>query len=249
MALLDKILINETHSFDCYEITKTNDLFEVVLATGDCTSVIEALKSIEYIDIVSADGFLSNRFADYTSYSSITLNVDKYKDDSGNFVPCLRVVFKKTDLEEKVAQLDKKINAVVNEEGMTLEEYKEYKIGKTKKDLNMFLAANPLVSKAHAGVEGVYSITKEKQDLMTSNYLTYTIKKQVSPELAVLTWNEAGKECEVWEEQEFIQLVMEIEARVKPLVSYQQTVEAQIREASDKIAVSEIVCDYSTVGR
>lgn len=248
MALLDKILINETHSFDCYEITKTNDSFEVVLATGDCTSVIEALKSIEYIDIISADGFVSNRFADYTSYSSITLNVDTYKDDNGNFAPSLRVIFKKTELEEKVAQIDKKVNAVVNEEAMTLEEYKEYKIGKTKEALNAFLAENPITSTAHAGVEGVYSITKEKQNLMTSNYLTYTIKKQISPKLAVLTWNETGKECEVWEEHEFIQLIMEIEARVKPLVSYQQSIEAQIREATDKIAASEIVCDYSTVG-
>lgn len=128
MALCDKISINGEYTFDCYEITKTNNIFEVALATGEYSYVIEALDSINYIDIISADGFATSRFSDYDGYSSVSLLTDTYIDDEGNYTNAIRVVFKKTSIEEKVAQLDQKINGIVDEEGMTLDEYKEYKI-------------------------------------------------------------------------------------------------------------------------
>lgn len=115
-----------------------------------------------------------------------------------------------------------------DEETLTWAQKKKIELSKTM--LAEFLQQHPIVSASHNGEEGTYSVTEDKQQLMALNYTTYQIKKNAGLE-AVLTWNETGKECEVWTEEEFIQLILEIEAYVKPLVSAQQSMEMKIQEA------------------
>lgn len=121
------------------------------------------------------------------------------------------------------------------------ENNKANKILESKAMLETYLEENPLKSICHNGVEGTYTITSEKQTLMSNNYLTYMIAKQSGLE-AELTWNESGKECEVWTEAEFLQLVIEVQSFVKPLVSLQQKYEVLInacetQEELDAIAI------------
>lgn len=120
------------------------------------------------------------------------------------------------------------------------------KITLSKTMLAEYLENNPLHSSAHGGVEGVYSVTSEKQSLMMSQYMTYQIAKSVDPSTK-LTWNETGKSCEEWSEEEFLQLILEIKAYVYPLVSYQQHIEERIYECSTQDDLNEIEIDYSSV--
>ena len=125
----------------------------------------------------------------------------------------------------------------------TLEWAKKKKIAVSKTALAAFLEANPIVSKAHKGEAGTYSVTEEKQQLMALNYNTYQIKKGAGLE-PQLTWNETGKECETWTEAEYVQLIIEIEAYVKPLVSKQQSIEKMIQEAVSLQEVDAIEISY-----
>lgn len=128
------------------------------------------------------------------------------------------------------------------------EQDKKDKVLQTKSLLATYLEEHPITSTAHGGVEGVYSVTSEKQSLMTRQYMTYQIKKAVNPN-AKLRWNEAGKSCEDWTEEEFLQLVLEIEAYVYPLVSYQQTLEEQINVCSTQEELDAIIIDFTSAGR
>lgn len=127
-----------------------------------------------------------------------------------------------------------------------LSQDKEEKISQLKVALSTFLEKNPLISSAHNGTEGVYSVTPEKQSLMSNQYMTYQIEKQINPD-AKLTWNESGKECEVWTEQEFLQLIAEVKAYVYPLVSYQQSLETRIMNCTTQEELDNIIIDYSSV--
>lgn len=128
----------------------------------------------------------------------------------------------------------------------TLEEVKTGRIMESKMLLAEYLEKNPLVSTCHGGKEGVYSVTEEKQTLMMSQYMTYMIEKQIAGS-ATLTWNETGKSCEVWAEEEFLQLIMEVKAYVYPLVSMQQTFEEQINACATVEEVSSIIIDYGVM--
>lgn len=125
-----------------------------------------------------------------------------------------------------------------------IDELKTEKIKKSKQLLSQFLEENPLVSSCHNNKECTYSITLEKQSLMMSQYMTYQIEKQVNPD-AVLTWNESGEECEVWTEEEFLQLVLEVKHYVYPVVSYQQSLEKSIKNVTTIKELDAIVIDYS----
>lgn len=128
----------------------------------------------------------------------------------------------------------------------SLKDLKAEKIKMSKTMLADYIATHPLTSTAHGGVAGIYSVTEEKQSLMTSQYISYQAEKQFNPD-AVLTWNETGKSCEVWTEAEFLQLVIEIKQYVYPLVSHQQTIEEQINAATSIQEVEAIVVDYSAI--
>ena len=88
------------------------------------------------------------------------------------------------------------------------EENKVAKITESKVLLANYLETHPLISNCHGGIDALYSVTSEKQSLMSGNYLTYTIAKQSGTNVK-LTWNAMGKECEEWTEEEFVTLVLQ----------------------------------------
>lgn len=150
-----------------------------------------------------------------------------------------------TDMLQEVDALKHIVSPTFDTSTMTIEEYKAYLIAKSKDLLETFLKENPITSTAHGGVKGTYSVTQEKQTLMTMQYATYQIEKAVNPNTAKITWNETGEECEEWAEEEFLQLIMEIKLYVYPIVSYQQSLEKQINNCTTKEELDEITIDYS----
>lgn len=123
---------------------------------------------------------------------------------------------------------------------------KKNKIALSKTTLAEYLENNPLRSFAHGGIEGIYSVTSEKQSLMMSQYMTYQIEKNINPD-AKLTWNETGKSCTEWMEEEFLQLILEIKAYVYPLVSRQQQIEEHIMNCTTQDELDVIVFNYTNI--
>ncbi len=149
-------------------------------------------------------------------------------------------------LEDRIERkYDAWLEAAIRQDG-GLDAAKQEKIIRSKTELAEYIATHPLMSTAHGGVMGTYSVTEEKQALMTSQYISYQAEKAVNPD-AKLTWNESGKSCEVWTEEEFLRLVVEIKNYVYPLVSYQQKVEEMIQSAVTLDELDAIVIDYESV--
>ena len=123
-----KISINGEKTYECITITLLDDYFDVVLNTSDCVSVINDLLDIQYIEIYDYENVLENKVMDYNGYSSISLDKETYTDEEGNPKSVVKVVFKKTKLDELIQELNRKVNNIVNEAAMTLDEYKQYKM-------------------------------------------------------------------------------------------------------------------------
>lgn len=119
---------------------------------------------------------------------------------------------------------------------------KRQRISYSKKLLAKFLEEHPFASAAHGEV-GIYAVTEEKQQLMALNYTTYQIQKAAGID-AVLTWNETGKACEEWTEEQFVQLILEVQQYVKPLVTRQQHIEMEIQAAQTAQEVMDIEISF-----
>lgn len=125
------------------------------------------------------------------------------------------------------------------------------KIAQTKAVLAEFLAHNPLESSAHGGKTARYSVTSEKQALLTSEMLM--AQGVAATGIAYEPkWNAAGQPSEPWTLPELQQLALEIAAYVKPLVAYQQGLEVELNKMAAHTGtsaedVAAFVIDYNGI--
>lgn len=120
-----------------------------------------------------------------------------------------------------------------------LNEIKNTKIAKSKTDLKEYLASHPL-----QWIDGeYYSVTEEKQALLTSNLAAYQISSTIGESME-LTWNTTGERCKAWTYENLAALSLAIVKYVKPIVSKQQDIEVKIKECKSKNEVDNIEIKY-----
>ena len=123
-----------------------------------------------------------------------------------------------------------------------LDAAKEARIAESKTNLKTYLETHPLT-----WTDGKqYTITETKQNQLTSKLLAATLSAQASTPYT-LTWNDTGEVCKEWTLEELSALAFAIDARVTSLVTYQQTQEVAIRNATSQEELDAIVVDYDSV--
>lgn len=123
-----------------------------------------------------------------------------------------------------------------------LHEIQSERIAQSKVDLAVYLESHPL-----QWTDGeYYSITAEKQQQLTSKIMAATMAQSLSTNYN-LTWNSTGKVCKEWTLQDLSALAFAIDSRVTALVSYQQTQEVAMRNATTQEELDSIVVDYDSV--
>ena len=147
----------------------------------------------------------------------------------------------KVDLDTKSI-----IKIEVDENDLTIIKIlKEDLILKSKENLAKYLQTHPLKSYCHNKTEGgYYNCTQEKQNALAALLLSHTIATNLGQE-DVLTWNETEKVCEVYTLEELIQLSLEMKGYVKPLVSMQQHIEANIRALNTQQELKSSDIDFT----
>jgi len=120
-----------------------------------------------------------------------------------------------------------------------LEKAKQSKIAESKNALKEYLEAHPI-----KWIDGeYYSVTEEKQNLLTSNLASYQISVSLGSPIE-LTWNTTGERCKSWTYENLAALSLDIVKYVKPLVSKQQDIEIQIKNCSTKEEVNAVEIKY-----
>lgn len=113
------------------------------------------------------------------------------------------------------------------------------RITESKQALADWLQGHPLT-----WVDGKqYSVTDDKTTLMTKAIMMYQTKV-ASGVPAELKWNDTGEVCTVWTVENLTALAIAIDAYVAPLVSHQQTLEVEIRNAQTEDEIRSIVISY-----
>lgn len=225
-----------------YFIKDSDTIYDVNLYKQMGIEYIEFSENMPEDDILSSGFSIVNEhngivMGDYTDYTTIYRKVENTVQLSNDGSIYVEPTTPEPVIPKPYIPTEKEI-------AEELAYAKDNKISESKYMLSEYLDENPLISTCHNGIEGKYNVSTEKQSLMANNYLTYTISKQVYPD-AKLTWNETGKECEEWTEKEYLQLLLEASAYVKPLVSKQQKYEVQVNACTTIDEVNAIEINYS----
>lgn len=123
----------------------------------------------------------------------------------------------------------------------TLADYQAAKIAASKTQLAEHLAEHPLTY-----TDGKqYSVTAEKQSLLTSALARYQIAT-ASGVPTTLKWNATGEECTEWEYNDLAALALAIAAYVEPLVAQQQAAEVAINACTSVAEVEAIAVAYGS---
>lgn len=123
-----------------------------------------------------------------------------------------------------------------------IENLKLEKISLSKSALESYLQSHPI-----QWTDGkFYSITREKQQQLTSKLFAASAAKQTGTEYD-LKWNSTGDECVVWTLEELFKLAFYIDSHVTALVSYQQALEKQINACQTAEEIESIVINYDSV--
>ena len=119
---------------------------------------------------------------------------------------------------------------------------KELRIQESKTDLADYLESHPL-----QWTDGeYYSITSEKQQQLISKIMSATMAQTLSVDYR-LTWNSTGQVCKEWDLKDLTALAFSIDARVTALVTYQQTQEVAMRDATTQDELDAIIVNYDSV--
>ncbi|BCJ92601.1 hypothetical protein acsn021_01700 [Anaerocolumna cellulosilytica] len=144
----------------------------------------------------------------------------------------------------KVEQLEKQINPNIDIKTCTLKELKEWKVKQSKEKLENYLKEHILESSCHGSTVKAYTITKEKQSLLSQMIIIAQTAKQEDIQFQP-SWNAAGEICTYdWTLEELQQLAVEIENFIRPLVQLQQTTEEAINKSINKEEVMKVNIDY-----
>lgn len=133
---------------------------------------------------------------------------------------------------------------IVDEEKVKakLAEAAKVKISESKTTLAEYLASHPL-----QWTDGkYYSVTSEKQALLTSNLSLYQLAAS-SEQSFKLTWNSTGDECVEWTYEELAALALAIGSYVKPFVSRQQELELAIKACATMEELAAIEINYDPI--
>lgn len=123
-----------------------------------------------------------------------------------------------------------------------LDETKNNKIVESKQLLAKWLEGNPLFSKVHSPNGEYYTVTDEKQSLLSRNLMLAQLSQS-----ATTTWNSTSNICEEWTIIELSQLALEIEAYVRPRIVKQQHYEVMINYCTTKEELDTITFDYEVI--
>ncbi len=136
-----------------------------------------------------------------------------------------------------------KLGVTPPEDWTDVEQVRAARIGESKVKLAAYLEANPLTSKAHGKKAAAYSVTLDKQAMLTSEMLMAQGAAAAGVPYEA-KWNAAGQRCEVWTLPELQQLAFEISAYVKPIVSRQQDIEVELNACGTVEEIESVEISY-----
>lgn len=140
------------------------------------------------------------------------------------------VGWEKIEIEPDPDELERQLQSPKNE-----------KILQTKQQLSEFLEIHPLLYN-----DEYYSVTQEKQSLLTSAIAAYQLKIQAGIP-AVLKWNTTGDICREFTMEEITGLVIAITDYVQPRVEKQQELEVQINNCTTIEELDSIEINYEVM--
>lgn len=121
------VIVDNTTNFPLFSWgISDNEILSI--ASDDLASIKTAFTNFHHISIVDENDLEVAAMNQYDTYTSINYKGRQYSNQLNSFNEETIVTLNKVDLVEQVQRLDEQVNKIVDIDGMSLDEYKEWKI-------------------------------------------------------------------------------------------------------------------------
>ena len=167
---------------------------ELHFATDDLPYIRNLVTEIQSISIIDETDTEVAHFTEYDGFSAISYLGRNYSSQMNGFANELVVTLIKADLVSQVQRLDEQVNKIVDVEGMTLEEYKAWKIDRFSEMGEQLIFAGTDVTLLN-GVTKNFTYDLEDQ----SNLLNAIFIIQALGDLSIsIPYHGHGEPCELY---------------------------------------------------
>ncbi len=193
------VTINHTTQFPLFHWDPYNSE-TLFIATDDLAAVKTAFTNVEHILITNDKGLEVAIFTQFDGYTSINYMGRNYSNQIDDFADELAVYLTKIDLVQQVERIEKQVNPVVDFDGMTCDEYKEWKINDFSRKGEQLIFAGTNVTLLN-GVTKNFTYNLEDQ----SNLLNAIFIIQALGDLSVvIPYHGHGETCELYSAQDIL---------------------------------------------
>ena len=166
-------------------------------------------------------------------------------------------IYPPASLDDRLSNIVNKLNIIEDPFKLSLSDYKQYLIDKSKMNLKLFLDDNPLEYNG-----GLYTMSEDKQTQLLATLNTYDTITRLNNDMSklnetlpdeekhqlipnILTWNERGKPCTEWIYEDLLQLFFTMFGMVKKLVVKQQYLEISINNLNTREELDALDLTFS----
>ena len=169
-------------------------------ATDDLTQIRQLMTEVQSISIINQTDEEVAHFTEYDGFSSISYLGRNYSGQINGFAHELVVTLTKVDLISQVQRIGEIVNPVIDIEGMTLNEYKNWKINKFSEMGEQLIFAGTDVTLLN-GVTKNFTYDLEDQ----SNLLNAIFIIQALGDLSIsIPYHGHGEPCELYNARDIL---------------------------------------------
>ena len=231
-----KVRINENNSKTYHLVEWSAQGFAadpcLRLQTDNLSQVKDDFTNLEKFEIYQNDNLVAT-YESYDSYSDIAYEGRVWVDGEQTFNDCLRVRLQKRDLASIVERIDKQVNPVHDENAMSLEELRQYRLSQIAEACQADIYAGDVVEISTGS--RLFSYTAEDQMNLANavNILTQL------PTIEVLPYHANGYSCELMRARDIVTIYMTLQLRLTRLTTYCNLLNMYVRGMSERRDISE----------
>lgn len=128
-----KVKVNENKEFNLTEFRpEVNNNLTLIIPGDDLREIKSAFSDIKHIEILR-DNAVIGEYTSYDSYDEIIIMNNVFWIDANTYTDAIAVRLSKASIEKQIERIDRIINPVIDEDGMSVTELKEYRIKQISK--------------------------------------------------------------------------------------------------------------------
>ena len=187
------VTVNHTTQFPLFYWDPYNSE-ALFIATDDLAAVKAAFTNVEHISITNDEGLEVAVFTQFDRYSSINYMGRNYSNQIDDFADELAVYLTKIDLVQQVQRIEEQVNPVIDFDGMTLDEYKEWKIDQLSDMGEATIFAGTDVQLTDGTTKNFTYDLEDQSNLLNAIFII-----QALDDLTItLPYHEHGQACELY---------------------------------------------------